>query len=233
MSEEEVAFKPGNAANDLLKHEDKQHFQSIFASQAVQSYLFLSLGMGVVAFLLTPLLVYFGGYDEHFSISSFYYAGDSSRNIFVGSLWATGTFLFLFHGLSNLENWILNCAGVAAIFVAMVPMSEAQCPSSGISLHALGAIFFFLCLSIVAVFLSKGRVKYIVNPRKKLMFTAAYNLTGIAMVAMPALAAVPHILGSVGCESHWLFWVETTGILAFSMFWFIKTAEYRLLLGIK
>lgn len=233
MPKEDAAFKNNSAANDLLKHEDRQHFQSIFASQAVRSYLFLSLGMGVVAFLLAPLLVYFGGYESHFSISSFYYAGDSARNIFVGSLWATGTFLFLFHGLSNLENWILNAAGAAAIFVAMVPMSEAQCPSSGISLHAIGAIFFFLCLAVVAVFLSKGRVKYIVNPRKKLMFTSAYNLTGAAMVVMPALAAIPHILGTVGCESHWLFWVETTGILAFSMFWLIKTVEYRLLLGVK
>ena len=127
--------------------------------QAVRSYLFLSFGMGVVAFLLPILLLIFGGYAGHYSISYFYHVPGPARDILVGSLWATGVFLFLFQGLSKVENWLLNLAGLAAISVAMNPMPAEQCaPGPAITLHAASAIVFFILLAIVAVGLSKGRI---------------------------------------------------------------------------
>lgn len=217
-------------AEDGLPWDDKEKFREIFTRQAIRSYLFLCIGIGVLALALPIVLVLLGGYAGHYSISWFYHVADVTRNIMVGALWATGVFLILYHGLSKLENWILNIAGVAAISVAMNPMAPDQC-SKGMSIHGISAGIFFVCLAIVAVVLSKGRVKYIIYPPKRRWFKRAYNLAGGAMIAMPVAVAAIHYLGKGECETHWIFWIECLGIWAFAAYWFIKTYEYRLLLG--
>ena len=146
-----TAFVTEKSPGDVLPWEDKKRFQALFADQAIRSYVYLSLGMGLVAAALPIALVLTGGYDGHYSISTFYHVSDLTRNIMVGCLCAEGVFLILFHGLSKLENWILNVAGVAAIAVAMNPMPVDQCgPGPAITLHAASAIVFFLCLATVA-----------------------------------------------------------------------------------
>ncbi len=234
MESAATPFETRKRKDDLLKWEDKKKFQKIFEAQAVRSYLYLSFGMGVVALLLPILLWVFGGYAGHYSISFFYHVGETTRNIFVGSLWAEGVFLILFHGLSPEENWILNVAGVAAISVAMNPMPVDQCgPGPGITLHAASAIVFFACLAVVAVRYSKGRINFIIYPPKRRRFARAYEFAGAAMIAMPLAVAAVHFLGRRECESHWIFWIEVFGIWSFAAYWFVKTLEYKLLLRIK
>jgi hypothetical protein len=236
MKEIADAFYEADDVESLLQSGKKAHFQRIFAAQAVRSYLLLSLGMGTVAFSLPILLLMTGGYDGHYSISFFYHVSELCRNILVGCLCATGVFLFLFHGLSSLENWLLNIAGVGAVSVALNPMASEQCPvgeSAGVSIHAFSAIVFFLCLAVVAVGLSKGRIRFIKSDAKRRFFTVAYNTAGLLMIAMPAMVAAAHFLGRQTCESHWIFWIECTGIWAFSAYWFLKTYEYRVLLKVR
>jgi len=230
MAEEEESPQWRGTSNDMLPREHKQHFQRILTRQAIRSYLFLCLGIGLVALVLPVALVTVGGYDGHFSISYFYHVGETTRNILVGALWATGVFLLLYHGLSKLENWLLNIAGLAAISVAMNPMDAQQC-SKGLSIHGVSAGLFFLCLAVVAVLLSKGRVKYIKDQAKRRWFKRAYTIAGGAMVAMPAIVWGLHQLGGGKCETHWIFWIECLGIWAFAAYWFVKTYEYRVLLG--
>jgi hypothetical protein len=219
----------------LLDSDDRQRFQELFVRQAMTSYLYLSFGMGVIALSLPILLLLAGGYDGHYSISYFYHVSDLCRNLLVGCLWATGAFLFLFHGLSDTENRILNIAGIAAISVAMNPMAPRQCLGGGVglSLHFASAALFFVCLAVVAVLFSKGRIKHIGDPRVRRRFKRAYNAAGAAMIGMPAAVAAFHFLSRNGCENHWIFWIEALGIWAFSFYWFVKTLEYRLLLGVK
>lgn len=234
MATDAAAFQTGASKTDLLPWHRKREFQRKFATQAVRSYIFLSFGMGAVALLLPILLLIFGGYGGHYSISYFYHVPGPTRDILVGSLWATGVFLFLFHGLSSLENWLLNLAGLASISVAMNPMPADQCgPGPAISLHAASAIIFFALLAVVAVGLSKGRVKYIIYPPKRRRFAAAYNVAGFLMIAMPLAVAAIHFSGRRECETHWIFWIECAGIWSFAAYWFVKTLEYRLLLRIR
>jgi hypothetical protein len=234
MTSTAPAFETGKRKNDLLKWEDKKKFQKTFEAQAVRSYLYLSFGMGAVAFLLPILLWMSGGYAGHYSISYFYHVGDTTRNILVGCLWAEGVFLILFHGLSSQENWVLNVAGAAAISVAMNPMPADQCgPGPAITLHAASAIVFFACLALVAVRYSKGRINYMIYPPKKRRFAQAYNVAGTAMIAMPVAVALLHFLGGRECETHWIFWIEVAGIWSFAFYWFVKTLEYRLLLCVR
>jgi hypothetical protein len=225
-------FKPAASQSTYLNWQDKRRFQRQFTAQAVRSYVFLSLGMGVVAFLLPIALVVFGGYAGHYSISHFYWVPQTPRNIMVGALWATGVFLILFHGLSKLENWTLNIAGVAAISIAMNPMADPKLAGSN-PIHNWSAILFFACIAFVAVFLSKGRTEYIIYPPKRRRFERAYTLAGMLMIAMPVAVAALHWFGKADSAAHWVFWVETLGIWAFAAYWFVKTWEYRLLLGIR
>jgi len=234
VSEAATPYVTKKAPGDLLTWDAKKRFQARFTAQAVKSYVRLSLGMGLVAAALPIALVAVGGYEGHYSISTFYHVSDLTRNIMVGALWAEGVFLILFHGLSKLENWILNVAGVAAISVAMNPMPVDQCgPGPTITLHAASAILFFACLAAVAVFLSKGRTKYIIYPPKRRWFEAAYDVTGAFMIGLPLTVVVMHFLGKTGCENHWIFWIETLGIWSFAAYWFVKFREYRLLLRIR
>lgn len=240
MAYEQAPFDVQDRPEDLLPHTDKRYFQEIFTAQAVKAYLYLSFGMGIIAFLLPILLVAAGGYDGHYSISYFYHVSDACQNILVGSLCATGVFLFLFHGLSDVENWILNLAGAASISVAMNPMGTEQCGAGhdAPSVHAASAILFFLCLAVVAVVFSKRRVEHIQDPAKRRAFKMAYNAAGFAMIAMPAAVAATHFLRKAEAAAapdctHWIFWIECFGIWAFSFYWFVKTLEYRLLLRIR
>ncbi|ATY31356.1 hypothetical protein [Sphingomonas psychrotolerans] len=241
MPDQEAPFDVQDSPDDLLDAADKRHFQQIFNKQAVRAYLYLSFGMGVIAFSLPILLVLAGGYEGHYSISYFYHVSDTCQNILVGCLCATGLFLFLFHGLSNVENWILNLAGAAAISVAMNPMRAQQCRAGDdmLSVHAASAILFFACLAVVAVIFSKRRIKHIKDPARRRAFETAYNAAGFAMIAMPAAVAATHFLrkadvAAVAADcTHWIFWIECFGIWAFAFYWFVKTLEYRLLLRIR
>ena len=219
-----TAFETGTDQPGLLKPDDRKHYQRIFEAQAARSYLYLSLGIGVIAALLPILLMLAGGYHAHNSISS-YYTNDihSSRDILVGSLCAVGVFLFLFHGLSHVENWLLNFAGAAVIAVALIPMTVSP------FMHRGFAIIFFSLTGVVAIFLSKGRIEHISRTRTRRWFKRAYTAVGIAMIVVPAIAAAQQFFGN----PNWMFLTEFAAIASFSIYWFLKTLEYHLLLRIR
>lgn len=222
----------------LLPWDIKTRFRKKFRFQASRSYMLLCLGMGLVAAALPFLLIGIEGLQgadgqhPHYSISHFYYSVDpSGRDALVGSLCAVGVFLILFQGLSIWENRLLNLAGIAAIGVAFFPMDECQCVDR-ISAHYVFAITFFLCLAIVAIFFSKKRLEYIVWPPMKARLRAAYTVCGIAMIGLPLAVYLLHRLRPAANDPV-MFWTESAGVWAFSAYWFVKTWEYRRLLGIR
>lgn len=226
MAKVQSAFKPDPAGGGFLKADDKREFQRKFEVQAARSYLYLSLGIGLIATMLPLLLMWRGGYFAHNSISS-YYTNDigSSRDIMVGMLCAVGVFLFLFHGLSKTENWLLNFAGIAVIAVAFVPMTVSEL------LHRGFAILFFLLIGLVAIRYSKGRVELIKDEQSRRLFKTAYTVAGSAMILLPMIIVALQF-APWGKFEHYMFWIESIAIWAFSAYWFVKTAEYRLLLRI-
>jgi hypothetical protein len=58
-------------------------------------------------------------------MSGYYYTG--MHNIFVGALCALGVFLVAYNGYDDLDRWITNIAGAAAIIVALFPTKPASC----------------------------------------------------------------------------------------------------------
>jgi hypothetical protein len=227
------AFQADGGERDLLRSEDKLRYQRLFEAQAARSYLVLSAGMGLIAALLPIVLVIAGGYQTHDSMSSFYHDKvGPTRDILVGSLCAVGAFLFLFHGLSKLENWLLNLAGIAIILVAVIP-SPGDTGYGSAPLHRGFAIVFFVLIGIVAIFLSKGRVKNIVSERKKRWFMRAYNFVGVMMIAAPIAATALQYTRIPIFTGHAVLLAEVTGIWSFAAYWFVKTREYRMLLRIR
>jgi len=227
------AFHTNSAKRDLLKPGRQQYYRQLFEAQAARSYLYLSLGIGLIAVFLPIVLMIAGGYQTHDSMSSFYHDKTGpDRDILVGSLCAVGVFLFLFHGLSKLENWLLNFAGMAIIAVALIP-SPGDTGYGSALLHRGAAIVFFLLIGIVAIFLSKRRIRDIEDERKKLWFTSAYRLVGVLMVAAPIIVTLLQYAPLPFFSGHAILLAECTGIWSFSAYWFLKTFEYRLLLGVR
>lgn len=218
-------YLTGPRKHKWLSRAEERHFQKVFETQAARSYLYLSLGIGLIAVVLPFLLMAVGGYRIHDSLSSFYTKDvGSSRDILVGFLCAIGVFLFLFHGLSNVENWLLNFAGMAVIGVAWIPS-----PTSSFAHRGLATIFFIL-IAIVAIRYSKRRVENLPAGKRR-FYKSAYNSVGVVMVVAPLVATGFEF--ALGWGGHWIFWAEFIAIESFAVYWFLKTSEYRLLLRIK
>ncbi|MFM9979145.1 MAG: hypothetical protein ACKVOP_14010 [Sphingomonadaceae bacterium] len=227
----------------------KGPIQRQIIAQSVDSYFSLCLGIGIVAIALPFLLVAVGGLHENYSISFFYHRGGWSRDIFVGSLWATGVFLILYQGYTFWEWMFLNLAGVCAIGVAMVPMGTVQCPcevAAGaqaistvvaacdqfrFSWHLAFAVAFFACLFVVSVFLGKVGLERIIHPPLRERLRWAYNVIGFGMIVIPGGIVLAHALFTLPCKSHWVFWLEAVAIWLFGAYWFVKLYELRLLVG--
>lgn len=208
----------------------KDQSRKDFSQRASLAFLIKCFGIGVLALMIPILLPLLGGYAGHYSISYFYHVPEA-RNWFVGLLWAVGIYLILFQGLSRWENLSLTLAGVFLILVALVPTGTDQCSESMFSWHAAFAIAFFLCLFVVAIFFSKSRLDYILWPPLRARFAMAYNITGALMFGLPILAYGVHLVDGRDC-GHEIYWIEFAAIAAFSAFWFVKTWEYKRLLGL-
>lgn len=230
MSEEIRARSPDRPT--AAQWAQKYKFEKMFRRKAVVSYLYLCFGIGAVALALPVLLLVFGVGGPHYSISHYYYGGDTARSILVGSLWATGVFMFLYQGLSPVENWTLNIGGLAAISVAMNPSDAAQADSV-FGVHEASAIVFFGCLALVAIVFSRTRLDYIIYPAHRRFFAWAYTVAGVVMVGMPVAIATLRWAHGGDARSDWIFWIESFGIWAFAFYWFVKTHEYRLLLRVR
>lgn len=164
------------------------------------------------------------------SLSAYYWTYDFERNFFVGVLCAVAVFLLLYKGYTELEDRILDLAGIAALGIAFFPTDQAgDCTSSGFSLHGLFAVTFFACIAFICIFMSEHSLKDIGGQHKQEQFRLWYRVCSGIMVGSIAVAVLSRLLpeGVIQwlCENSAIFWFEAVGIWAFSAFWYIKTRE--------
>ncbi len=208
----------------------KDAYRKDFSRHANLAFLIKSFGIGVIALAVPIVLPLVGGYAGHYSISYFYHV-PATRDLFVGLLWALGLFLVLFQGFGRAENLLLSAAGVLLILVAMVPTGIEQCTDTAVDWHEGFAFAFFACLFVVALGFSKRRLKYILWSPLRERFARAYNLAGCLMIGLPSAAwGISQWQGS-DC-GHAVYWTEAAAIGAFAFYWFVKTIEYKRLLGL-
>ena len=194
------------------------------------TYRTLRLVLVVIGFTFPPLLwVGYGilKHDWHLqsSMSAYYFAGDGAmRDWFVGLFFATGALLFVYHGFTTLEDWVLNLAAGCALGVALFPMEWPPGTRNGwFSLHGVFAVSFFLCSAYICIFQASATLTLIKDETKRNRYQRTYSILGAAMVAAPALAfslsLIPAFRNSIK------FLVEAAGSFLFALYWLIKSRE--------
>lgn len=225
------------------------------------TYFSLRLGLALLAFSF-PLVLYFYGKYRHGldlqpSMSAYFFAASAEqcasfpmRTLFVGYLFAIGVGLYLYKGITDLENLLLNAAGVCAAVVAIFPerISPADaatddrlrqlfqdCPNvlayaqaaSGPPVHYIAAVLMFVLLAVVAWACADKTLEYL-PPGKgdPETFRTTYRVIAVLMVLCPATGLV--LAALLGGLSKYVFFVEAAGVWTFAAYWAFKSRELAL-----
>ena len=196
------------------------------------TYVTLRVGIAVIALAFPPLL-WIGGHilaslPLQGSMSEYYHAGDGAmRSEFVGILFAIGTILFLYKGVTRLEDYALNLAGVLALGITLFPMPwhcEPDCKP--FSLHGICAVSFFVCIAYVCIFRASDTLTLITDQATRNRYRRNYKLLGVAMLVSPAIAFILTLtLQPQGNLRSITFFIEAVGVYVFAAYWLLKSHE--------
>ena len=202
----------------------------------LRSYIHVSRGIGIIA-VIFPVAVYFTGrafgISLQDSLSHYFFASSQgltdpfdhpARILFVGGLFAIGTFLFLYKGFSRSENVLLNVAGVLAIGVAVLPMGMWKV-AGFFTPHAACAVSMFLCIIYIAIWGKRDSLDLLRDPKRKAAYVKTYNIIAGLMASFILIALVLNFLFGTGTSI--VFWIECAGIWVFAAFWLVKAKELR------
>jgi hypothetical protein len=210
------------------------------------SYFFLRRGMAIMA-LAFPIALWAiaGIHDLQQSISAYYhfhvltegphaYGTGTARNVFVGVLWAIGSFLFFYKGYSKKEDYALDIAGLAAVLIALFPMDwPGRPPSWNNIVHFTSAILFFLSIAFVCISCSNDTLNEMKDDTRRRWFKRIYRILGTLMVVLPVSLFVLHVLsGRLEDKAHATYVVlgiEVAAIWIFAIFWLFKSREIAIL----
>jgi hypothetical membrane protein len=223
------------------------------------TYFSLRTGLVVLAFSMPVVLYGYGklrhGLDLQPSMSRYFWAAMADqcaafpmRSVFVGFLFAIGVGLYLYKGLTRLENALLNLAAVCAALVAIYPerLSVADaaadqgladlfqsCPAvkawadvPAMPIHYVAAVALFVLLATVAWICADKSLEYLPPDQDAAKFRRTYKAIAIAMIAFPLLGLVVAFL--FGFASSRIFFIEAAGIWTFGVFWAVKSRELSL-----
>jgi hypothetical protein len=195
-----------------------QHFTDTYFSLRLAMF-----GIAVALPLILPT-VFAGVPHENFPSSISAYYGTHLRDYFVGSLCTLGICLWLYKGITNEENNVLNGAGVAAIGVALFPWWWHPW-GEWITPHGTCALIVFGGMAWVC-WRCAGDSLWMAGEKIEERFAREYKIIGCAMIAFPVAACLIHqtVLRKFKVL---LFCVETGGIAAFAWYWLTKSRELR------
>jgi len=199
----------------------------------LETYFRLRIGMSVLAFVF-PLIFYvywleFGRGPKHLtldSISAFYGLDGLARDLFVAILCVIASFLVGYKGLTRLEDWLLNSAGVCAAGIAIIPCTcwcGDDMPHS--AWHIGVALSFFILMSIVVLVFGQKTVN-LLPPRWKTFFSFAYYANAAALVG--SIVLVVALNEWLPNYTAYAFRVEWLGIWSFGAYWALKTWEFSM-----
>jgi uncharacterized membrane protein len=236
-------------SREVKMRKDAEPSAADLRSSINSSYFLLRRWIAIVALAMPALLWVAGLLITHSpvpqpSLSDYYYnPGDWARDIFVGSLCATGFFLYFYKGYTKVEDRVLNVAGVCAILVALAPMvcAGTTCDTDQhrlffdvpfrigdfqASLHQMAAVTLFLAVGYICIWQSGQTLKLIRSTRLRSQFMRTYRLLGTLMIALPLSAAALTLrAGRAVDDGIAVFLIEVAGMAVFGMFWLVKSCE--------
>ena len=200
----------------------------------VLSYIGVRRAIGISGLLLPIILGPIGwlvfGIRFQDNLSSYYYT--PLRDVFVGTIFAIGIFLFCYRGNDWVENWTANLGCLFAIGIALFPLDPHSDPLQQRSivgyLHTLCGGAFFLTLSFYSLyhFPSSTSMNRELEPHEQ-QRAFVYRTSGIViLVSMFAMGVYLFLLPpdwkQLANHYHLLFWLEWIAVWAFAAAWLTK-----------
>ena len=154
----------------------------------------------------------------------------------------------MYKGLTNLENILLNVAGICALAVAIFPEgispTEAasdprvaqlfqSCPAietwaklPPLHIHYPAAVLLFVLLALVAWFCADKSLEYLPADCDPAKYRRSYKAIAIAMLLfwIPGIA-VAYLFG---VPTSKVFFIEAAGVITFGIYWLVKSRELAL-----
>jgi len=204
------------------------------AEPYVRSYVFMRLAIGVLGFLLPPLIVFlepilFDGQPfPRGSLSAYYYSG--VRELFVGMLCAIGVFLVIYKIADRTrESRVSTYAGIAVIVVALFPTGKpgAAVPATPLQ-DLLGEEWVervHFCFAGVFIFLLGLICRYFARNRQERR--GLHRACAVVILLALGLAV---LAGATGWPDKGILIAEWVAVWAFAISW-LATVERDLILG--
>lgn len=200
------------------------------------SFWTLRKALGYLAIAM-PIVVRVGAYafegiPSSDSISAYYYT--SMRDVFVGTLFAIGVFLFFYRGQDPVDDVLTNVAGAAAVGIGLLPMDPAyhsvilarfpELANPGcyinhgpLGYHFVAVSIFFGLISYITIFRFTKPTQARIT-RQKRSRNKVYVVCGVTMIASFIVIGVLKLR----VPSASIFWPETIAIVAFAVAWLTK-----------
>ena len=204
--------------------------------QLVISYVRLRQALGYVAIAM-PFVLALGAWTAERipwadSVSAYYYT--SMRDLFVGTMFAIGVFLFCYRGYDRQDNVLTNAAGVAAAAIGLLPMEphyskvlierhrdlegpNCYVPHGFLGYHFYAVAVFFAIISYLVIFRFTKTDQVAVVGAKRAR-NRVYVVCGVIMLG--CFAAIGLLKWRVP-ESA-IVVPETAAIVAFAIAWLTK-----------
>jgi len=195
------------------------------------TYKNVRFGIAAIGFgfpFVLGLLGYLYGIDLQNSMSAYYWAASTGyppmRIWFVGILFVVGVLLYLYKGFSDGENWALNAAAACAFGIALFPMPWDCAPSCArFTVHGAFAVVLFVCIAYVAIRCTEQTLRYVRDERLKHRYRVVYRISGACMAVSPLIAFVLALV--FNDINKYVLAFEATGLWAFGVYWWTKSAE--------
>ena len=200
-------------------------------NRLVVSYLMLRkaigcLGMGLpIVLAIGGLLLFRTGLQP--TISDYYYTG--MGDVFVGTLFAMGVFLFSYKGYGRKDNRAGNIAAVCVIGTALFPTTPPD-PTGLASfigtVHVVFATAYFITLAYFSLVLFTKSDLTQPPTKRKLQRNRVYRVCGYlivwSLIAIALLSVLPNSLIAFLEGANPIFWLESIMVIAFGVSWFVK-----------
>lgn len=201
-------------------------------SPLIFSYLALRKTIGILGIAL-PFVLFLGAYlifqtGIQSSLSSYYHT--EMRDVFVGTLFVIGFFLFAYIGYDLADKIAGYIAGIAAIGVALFPTAPDGATSTDTIIigyiHLGFAAIFFLALIYFSLFLFTKTNPDKTPTKRKLQRNRVYRVCGYTMALCILLVVIYFLLpGETAIRLKTLrpvYWLEAIAIVSFGVSWLVK-----------
>ncbi len=186
----------------------------------------MKLIVGVIALAIALVTSHLSTLDLPLtSISESYFAGDWSRNFFVGFLFAIAAFLLSYNGDTGLQKALSRVAALAALGVAMFP---CQCGGRDeilpyvhyASAGVMFAILAFFCVEFYRHAKAKGHLE---ATRRASIYLFCFWVMVSAMVALLIYGVWGARLGWEDDFPRFVFYGEAVALIAFGVCWLVAS----------